>query len=367
MCRAPNKTQTKPGYEGEDSANTRTRTQRKANMVHLESEVSSGTEDDDNDAHVFRIDNHKSARPNLRRTITINGSLVRALIDTGADVDVLAEKDFQHVKGDLHRTTTIVTAIGSTVPLQTLGKIHAKVVFGSHQATAKFIVVKGASVSLLSYDTANQLGMLKLLCPVTDQNEGKAWKEKYPEVFSGKIGRYKGPPIRLQEDDSVKPKAVLGRRVPFHYRSRVEQKIHEFVKDGIVEPVVGGSKGWISPIVVVPTGTKQDPEKIRVCIDMTNPNKAISRERCALPSTEELLEDLNGATFFSKIDLNAAYHQIPLHEESRHLTTFSTHVGLFRFKRLNFGVNAASEIFHDIIRRCIQGIPGVKNTADEDR
>ena len=208
--------------------------------------------------------------------------------------------------------------------------------------------------------------MLQLLCSIAEQpGDEQSWKAKYPEVFSGRIGKYKGPPIRLEEDKSVKQKAVLGRRVPFHFRQQVEKRINEYIRDDIVEPVVGGAKGWVSPIVVVPAGTPDDPSKIRICVDMTNPNKAITRERCSLPSTEELLQDLNGAKVFSKIDLNAAYHQLPLHEKSRHLTTFSTHLGLFRFKRLNFGVNAASEIFHDIIRRCIEGIPGVKNTADD--
>ena len=49
---------------------------------------------------------------------------------------------------------------------------------------------------------------------------------------------------------------------------------------------------------------------------------------------EELLSDLNGTSVFSKIDLKAGYHQLELHPESRYITTFSTHKGLFRYKTL---------------------------------
>lgn len=50
---------------------------------------------------------------------------------------------------------------------------------------------------------------------------------------------------------------------------------------------------------------------------------------------------------------------------SRDLTTFSTHVGLFRYKRLNFGINAAAEIFQDTIRQVLVNISGVINVSDD--
>ena len=67
-----------------------------------------------------------------------------------------------------------------------------------------------------------------------------------------------------------------------------------------------------------------------------------------------------GAKYFSKLDLAQAYHQLELHEDSRYITTFSTHVGLFRYKRLNYGTNAAAEVFQYTLQQQLQGtIPGV--------
>ncbi len=53
-----------------------------------------------------------------------------------------------------------------------------------------------------------------------------------------------------------------------------------------------------------------------------------------------------------------------LDEASRYITTFSTHIGLFRYKRLNYGTNAAAEIFQYKLQMQLQGLPGVKNIAD---
>ena len=56
-----------------------------------------------------------------------------------------------------------------------------------------------------------------------------------------------------------------------------------------------------------------------------------------MPTVKDLMADLNSSVVFSKLDLSNAYHQLELDEESRYITTFSTHVGLRRYKRLLFG------------------------------
>jgi hypothetical protein len=74
---------------------------------------------------------------------------------------------------------------------------------------------------------------------------------------------------------------------------------------------------------------------------------------------------LNGATVFSKLDLNQGYNQLELAPESRYITTFSTHLGLMRYKRLNFGISSAAEIFQNTIPKTLDGIPGTINISDD--
>ena len=81
--------------------------------------------------------------------------------------------------------------------------------------------------------------------------------------------------------------------------------------------------------------------------------------------TRQSTRALNGAKFFSKLDLCQAYLQLELDEASRYITTFSAHIGLFRYKRLNYGTNAAAEIFQYTLQTQLQGLSDVKNIADD--
>ena len=152
------------------------------------------------------------------------------------------------------------------------------------------------------------------------------------------------------------------RRIPFHVRKQVEKKLEQLENEGIVERAEGPTP-WVSPIIVVPNPHK--PNEIRICVDMRALNKAIIRERHIIPTIDDVVHDLNGCKVFSKIDLNQGYHQIPLHPDSKPLTTFSTHIGLFRYKRLNFGLSCAAEIFQKKVSDAIRGIPFVKNISDD--
>ena len=80
---------------------------------------------------------------------------------------------------------------------------------------------------------------------------------------------------------------------------------------------------------------------------------------------DEVLENLNGSAVFSKLDLCLGFHQIELEEGSRDITTFATHDGLFRYKRLSFGVNSAPEKYQQIVSQVVSDISGVQNIADD--
>ena len=83
-------------------------------------------------------------------------------------------------------------------------------------------------------------------------------------------------------------------------------------------------------------------------------NEAIERIRHPIPTVDDISFALNGAKFFSKLDLSQAYHQLELDEASRYITTFSTNIGLFRYKRLNYGTTAAAEIFQYTLQTQLQ-------------
>ena len=68
-----------------------------------------------------------------------------------------------------------------------------------------------------------------------------------------------------------------------------------------------------------------------------------------MPTVEETLQENSGAKVFFKLDLNMVFYQIERSPGSRDITTFAGFNGLYRYKRLPFGVNMATEKFQDII------------------
>ena len=98
---------------------------------------------------------------------------------------------------------------------------------------------------------------------------------------------------------------------------------------------------------------------------MTTANQAIRWTRHVIPALEELQYKLNGATKFTCLDMNHGYNQFELHPSSRHITTFYMPRGLRRFKRLNFGTNSATELFHEEIRRTLADISNAENIYDD--
>lgn len=104
---------------------------------------------------------------------------------------------------------------------------------------------------------------------------------------------------------------------------------------------------------------------IRICVDMRRANEAVIRERFPIPTIDEVMLEMDGSTVFSKLDLKMGYHQIELESESRKMTTFSTHRGLYRYKRLMFWISSAPEIYQNVIQQVLNGCEGVVNISDD--
>ena len=94
-------------------------------------------------------------------------------------------------------------------------------------------------------------------------------------------------------------------------------------------------------------------------------NKAIKCVRHPIPMVKDISIDLNSATVFSKLDLSQVHHQFKLSLKSRPITTFTTHMGLFHYKRLNYGTNSAAKTFQHMLQTSFQGLQGVRNIAND--
>lgn len=215
-----------------------------------------------------------------------------------------------------------------------------------------FMVVEGEHDCLLGFQSAIELGIISVnsvnsvrtdtrLQMSTDELVGK-----FLRIFSGELGCPANVVVKLEIDPSVKPVRQPQRPVPFHLRDAVSEEILKQVDQGILERVENnsGPTPWIANLVLVPkersvsssnpnwqtaaTGEPHKPE-IRITCDSRALNKAILRVRHPGKTIDDIGYQANGSTKFSKVDITKAFHQFLLAEESRNLTTITTHLGLF--------------------------------------
>ena len=160
------------------------------------------------------------------------------------------------------------------------------------------LVVKARNAGcLLSRETSTRLGMLYVTAFTTTDHspvhdEYQHLLQKLPAVFSGKIGKRKDYQLELNIDSTVQPVVQNSRPTPLHYRAKVEAKLKQLEDQDIIEQVTGPTS-WVSPLVIVdkPNGG------IRLCVNMCKPNEALCPTQHPYPTTEEILQDLNGYNF----------------------------------------------------------------------
>ena len=295
-------------------------------------------------------------------TVIISTEPVSMIVDSGASINILNTKAATRLqeKGvEFKKCKRTIHPYGSP-PIIATELVNTEVKLPDGESVqAEFLVLPGDQPSLLGKRTSEALGVLRIGLHFV----ANSVLDLYPGITNG-IGHLKDFEVKIHVDPSVTPVARKHSRVPFHLRDKVKTELDNLEAQDIIEKVDSkDATEWVSRIVVAPKPKK--PEEIRLCVDMRDANKAIKRTRHVTPTLEELMSDMSGATVFSKIDLKAGYHQLTLDKSSRGITTFSTHAGLYRYKRLSFGINSAAETFQHTIQTVIADVKGAKNASDD--
>ncbi|GJS48697.1 putative reverse transcriptase domain-containing protein [Tanacetum coccineum] len=170
---------------------------------------------------------------------------------------------------------------------------------------------------------------------------------KFPEVFLEDLPGL--PPARQVEFQiDLVPGAAPVARAPYRLApSKMQElsaQLQELSDKGFIRP---SSSPWGAPVLFV----KKKDGSFWMCIDYHEQNKLTVKNRYPLPRIDNLFDQLQGSSVYSKIDLRSGYHQLRVRDEDIPKTTFRTRYGHYEFQVMPFGLTNAPAIFIDLMNR----------------
>ena len=298
---------------------------------------------------------HKIERSPFHIKCKLNGHTVKLELDTGSSISIITENTINRIKSAVvHETRQKAIDYGNNAIAfigETTLAINVEGTIKSHT----FLVVKDDLSSLFGRDLCEKfnisVNMPTELASIRTVTKCSVF-EKFWDFLSPNFKSDVKIRVNIKVDSDCKPLFFKPRSVPFRYRCLVKEELANLENAGIIKRL--DHSDWACPVVAVlkPTG------KIRLCGNYAlTINKFTKTITYPMPTLDYVLGNIGDAKVFSRIDLQNAYLQLPLDEESKKYTVINTSEGLFQYNYLPFGISSASAIFQCFISQVLSGVP----------
>lgn len=307
-----------------------------------------------------------------RLTVQDRSTFKSFLIDTGAEVSVIPPNRNQKLKS----TSLKLFAVNGT-PIEVYGQTFHTLDFGLRRPYTWCFIVANVNSHIIGADFLSHHDLLvdikrnrlvdartlitsRKLCAITSQDPSPQTINRnipfadiialYPNITKlSQPGATTNSHATHFIETNGPPCSARARRLPQDKLAAAKQEIELLMAAGICRP---SKSNWSSPLHMV----RKPDGSWRPCGDYRNLNTITIPDRYPLPYLHDFTNILAGKTVFGKIDLQKAFHQVPVNPEDIPKTAIITPFGLFEFTHMTFGLRNAAQTFQRLIHEVLRGL-----------
>lgn len=183
--------------------------------------------------------------------------------------------------------------------------------------------------------------------------------KQFEPLFDGTLGRWQTEPVKIETKPGAKPVNSRWYPVPRINKETFKKELERLESIGVLERVQESQ--WGTPVFIIP----KKEGTVRFVTDFRKVNGQIVRKPFPIPRISDTLQQLEGFTFATALDLNMGYYTIPLAECSKDITTIVTEFGKFRYTCLPMGMVVSGDVFQSKVYDLIGDIEGVRTYIDD--
>lgn len=286
--------------------------------------------------------------------VDINGTSADALIDTGSTDTYISEAFTSEAKIPVFSGTGCISMASTSLQSHISGYCFVNMkVLGHHYPNLRISILKDLCADvIIGHDILRQHSKVNV--------EFGGPKEPL-SICSLSFAAIEPPRLFVNLSPNCKPIATKSRRFSLEDTKFISNEIRKLLDEGIIEESISP---WRAQVLV----TKNKSHKKRMVIDYSQTiNLFTYLDAYPLPNVEKIVESVAKYKVFSTIDLQSAYHQIPIHEDEKNFTAFEADGNLYQFKRIPFGVTNGVACFQRVIDGIIksEGLKGVYAFLDD--
>ena len=273
--------------------------------------------------------------------IQIDGKNSKALIDTGSSESFISADIVRNMKLSKQYSKTKISMATSNLTSNTQGHVNVNITYRG-----------------ISYENTKLSILPNLCCDVILGHDFLNYHEKIEISFKGPRAplslcnfaavKIDPPTLFGNLSENCKPIATKSRRFNEPDKKFISKEIQRLLQEDIIET---SQSPWRAQVLV----TSNERHKKRLVVDYSQTiNRYTHLDAYPLPRIDQMIEGISTYKLFSTLDLQSAYHQIPLKEEEKKYTAFEADGNLYQFKRVPFGVTNGVAAFQRIIDNIIK-------------